>query len=164
MESSDNNSQDRRVGRKPLEITPAIIQKAEKLASLGMNKVQIAQALGMGESTLYEKMDAYPEFADAIKAGKAKGIALVTNKLIEKMERSQFDKDDPKSLQALRRSLSGYPAEFVDAVIAAGHAYEAQLQGTQTLGEATGILLMGNVVSTPMGGMPPWAKHYMPQK
>jgi len=34
---------------------------------------------------MYEKMPLYPEFAEAIKRGKAKGIALVTEKLQEKI-------------------------------------------------------------------------------
>ena len=72
------------VGRPLLEITPEIIEQAEVLASQGLTTQQIALALGMGESTLYEKKNKFPEFAEAIKAGKAKGVALVAEKLMEK--------------------------------------------------------------------------------
>ena len=85
----DNTEQEQQkknpVGRKPIEITPELIEQAETLAAQGMTQVQIALALGMGESTLYEKMEKYPEFSEAIKSGKAQGIALVTEKLLEKV-------------------------------------------------------------------------------
>lgn len=75
---------ERGVGRPPFEITEEVIAQAETLAAQGMTTQQIALALGMGETTIYEKQRAYPEFAQAIKSGKAKGIAIVTEKLLEK--------------------------------------------------------------------------------
>lgn len=74
------------VGKKPLIITPEMIKQAESYASRGLTQQQIADALGMGESTLYEKLHAYPEFAEAIKRGKAKGIAHVANNLLRNVE------------------------------------------------------------------------------
>lgn len=47
--------------------------------------MQIAEALGMGESTFYEKLGRFPEFKEAVKRGKAKGIAVVSGKLMEKI-------------------------------------------------------------------------------
>jgi hypothetical protein len=61
-----------------------MIAQAETLAGQGMTTEQIAQALGLGVSTIYEKFQRYPELADAIKKGKAIGIAVVTEKLLEK--------------------------------------------------------------------------------
>jgi len=85
-QEQDNTEQKKStVGRKPIEITKEIIDQAETLAAQGMTQVQIALALGMGESTLYEKMEKYPEFSEAIKSGKAQGIAMVTEKLLEKV-------------------------------------------------------------------------------
>jgi len=71
-------------GRPEFEITQEVINQAELLASQGLTQNQIALALGMGESTLYEKKAKFPEFAEAIKAGKAKGVAMVAEKLMEK--------------------------------------------------------------------------------
>lgn len=72
-------------GRPPFVITEEIIKQAEGLAMRGLTKQQIADALGMGESTLYEKQKEYPKFAEALKRGTAKGIAAVTGKLLEKV-------------------------------------------------------------------------------
>lgn len=71
-------------GRPAIEITDDIIAQAETLAAQGMGTEQIALALGMGASTFYEKQKRYPELKEAVKAGKAKGIAIVTEKLLEK--------------------------------------------------------------------------------
>lgn len=73
-------------GRPEFEITEEVCRQAESLAAHGMTQTQIALALGMGESTLYEKKAQYPEFAEAIKRGKAKGIMLVTKALMEKVK------------------------------------------------------------------------------
>ena len=72
------------VGRPEFEITQEVINQAELLASQGLTQNQIALALGMGETTLYEKKRNFPQFAQAIKEGKAKGVAMVAEKLMEK--------------------------------------------------------------------------------
>jgi len=86
MSEETNSSTDiaNPVGRPEFEITKEVIDQAELLASQGLTQNQIALALGMGESTLYEKKAKFPEFAEAIKAGKAKGVAMVAEKLMEK--------------------------------------------------------------------------------
>ena len=71
-------------GRPKIKITQKICQKAEHLASQGLTMSQIAAVLGIGESTLYEKQNEYPEFMESIKKGKAKGVAVITNALFEK--------------------------------------------------------------------------------
>ena len=71
------------MGRPLIEITPELCKRAESFAAQGLNREQIAQVLGMGVSTLYEKLNDYPEFLEAIEAGKAKGIAQVTNALFQ---------------------------------------------------------------------------------
>lgn len=70
-------------GRPPFEITAKVLKKAEEFASQGMTQEQIAASLGMGTSTLYSKLNEYPEFQDAIKRGQALGIATVTNSLFK---------------------------------------------------------------------------------
>lgn len=62
------------------------LKQVEKLASQGLTQQQIADALGISERSFRNYKEKFAEFADAIKKGKAKGIARVTNKLFEKIE------------------------------------------------------------------------------
>ena len=57
--------------------------KIEALAAQGLTMEQIAYSLGMGESTLYEWKKNKPEVSEAIKRGRAKGVATVTNALFQ---------------------------------------------------------------------------------
>ena len=56
------------------------------MAANGLTQEQIAAALGISESTLTKRKKENTDFTDAIKRGKAKGIALVTNKLMESIK------------------------------------------------------------------------------
>jgi transposase len=69
-------------GRKPIEID---LKQVEALAGSGLTEAQIAEALGIGYRTLETRKHDYSEFSQAIKKGKAKGIAHVTNKLMEQV-------------------------------------------------------------------------------
>jgi len=62
------------------------LNKVESLAANGLTQEQIACALGISESTLTKRKKENTDFTDAIKRGKAKGIALVTNKLMESIK------------------------------------------------------------------------------
>ena len=62
------------------------LAKVESLAANGLTQEQIASALGISERTLRSRKGEIADFADAIKRGKAKGIALVTNKLMESIK------------------------------------------------------------------------------
>jgi len=62
------------------------LAKVESLAANGLTQEQIASALGISESTLTKRKKENTDFTDAIKRGKAKGIALVTNKLMESIK------------------------------------------------------------------------------
>jgi hypothetical protein len=73
-----------KVGRPLIIIDDDICTKAEALSSKGLTMQQIADSLGLGLSTLYEKYEEYPEFLEAIKRGKAKGVAAMTNALFNK--------------------------------------------------------------------------------
>lgn len=77
------NSTRRKPGRPKILITAQMIRKAETLASKGLTKQQTAQCLGIGLSTLMEKQKEFPEFLEALKKGKAKGLATVTNALFQ---------------------------------------------------------------------------------
>ena len=62
------------------------LKQVESLAANGLTQEQIACALGISESTLHQRKRDSADFAAAIKRGKAKGIALVTNKLMESIK------------------------------------------------------------------------------
>jgi transcriptional regulator with XRE-family HTH domain len=62
------------------------LAKVESLAANGLTQEQIASALGISETTLHQRKRDSADFAAAIKRGKAKGIALVTNKLMESIK------------------------------------------------------------------------------
>tara|TARA_R100001460_G_scaffold32478_4_gene63695 strand:+ start:18912 stop:19400 length:489 start_codon:yes stop_codon:yes gene_type:complete len=73
-----------KVGRPKFVVTKEMCERAEAYASQGLTSEQIALALGIGESTLYDKQNEFKEFGEAIKRGKGRGIQRVTNKLYEK--------------------------------------------------------------------------------
>ena len=80
----------RKVGRPKFEITDDIMKKAEDYAAKGLTIDQIASVLGFSDATIYERQQEYPDFYDALKRGRATGIANVTNALYEK---ATVDKD-----------------------------------------------------------------------
>jgi len=61
-----------------------ICARASEMASRGLTVAQIADCLGVAESTLYKKQDEYVDFMDAIKRGRSKGMDEITNALFEK--------------------------------------------------------------------------------
>ena len=67
-------------GRPEIEID---LKEVERLASIGLNEGQVAAALGICQDTLTRKKRKYVDFADALKAGQAKGVATVANNLFE---------------------------------------------------------------------------------
>jgi len=73
-------------GRPPWIPTPEIMEQAESYASRGLKKKEIAIALGISRETMNEKCKEYPQFSDAIKRGRAKGLAHVANLLIKNAE------------------------------------------------------------------------------
>lgn len=81
----DDESTSNPVGRPPWIPTEETLKQVEKLAGQGMTQAQIADALGIGISTLMDKKKEFVEFAEAIKRGKANGVAYVTNKLMAKV-------------------------------------------------------------------------------
>ena len=62
----------------------SVCQEAREMASNGLTVAQIADCLGISESTLYGKQNEYTEFVGAIKRGRAEGIHKVSNALFEK--------------------------------------------------------------------------------
>lgn len=66
-----------------IEITPEMIKNAERLAARGLNVEQIAYSIGLGKTTLYERLKENKELSEAIKRGNARGIATIANCLYE---------------------------------------------------------------------------------
>lgn len=62
------------------------LAKVESLAAQGLTEEQIADALGISPRTLTNRKRDSADFADSIKRGKAKGIAIVTSKLMEQVK------------------------------------------------------------------------------
>lgn len=62
------------------------LKQVEALAANGLTQQQIADSLGISVDTLYSRKRENKDFQEAIKRGKAKGIAIVTNKLMGKIK------------------------------------------------------------------------------
>lgn len=60
------------------------LQHVETLAANGLTQQQIADSLGISVSTIESRLRESEEFKDAIKKGKAKGVAVIANQLFEK--------------------------------------------------------------------------------
>ena len=71
-------------GRPPFEVNQNIIDKVEKLAAQGLHQYQIADVLGICYQTLNEKKKEFSGFSDAIRIGKSKGVATITNAVFNK--------------------------------------------------------------------------------
>jgi hypothetical protein len=65
-------------GRKKINID---LEQVENLASRGLGTTQIARALGVSWNTIDRNRKRSVDFEDAIKRGKARGLAQVTNSL-----------------------------------------------------------------------------------
>ena len=86
LEDDEVQEEPKNKGGRPAWIpTEETLRTVEQLAGQGLNQQQIADALGIGVSTLMAKKNEFVEFQEAIKRGKAKGIAHVTSKLMAKV-------------------------------------------------------------------------------
>ncbi len=74
------------MGRKLSEID---LNEVEKLAAIGLNESQVADALGISVPTLERRKKDSEDFVSALKRGKAKGIAKVANNLFEQSKNGQ---------------------------------------------------------------------------
>lgn len=64
-----------KVGRPEYKVTQEVIDKVYSLARLLLNMKQIAACLGIGYETLFAKKRQFKKFSDAIKKGRADGLA-----------------------------------------------------------------------------------------
>ena len=79
------------MGRPKFEVTPEVLEKAERAMAQGLTREQCAAALGISPSTFYLYQAENSEFSEAIKRGEANGIVQVTNALYEK---ATIDRDN----------------------------------------------------------------------
>jgi DNA-binding XRE family transcriptional regulator len=100
------------VGRPAWTPTKKEIDDAEAYASRGLTKEQIAECLGIHYDTLNEKSKLYPEFSDAIKRGKAKGIAHVASNLMKNIENGSV----PAQIFWLKVNAKWKETEVVESV------------------------------------------------
>jgi len=63
---------------------PIDLDKVEQLAANGSTQEEICTILGISERTLYYRKAEIAEFADAIKRGRERGLAVVENALMKK--------------------------------------------------------------------------------
>ena len=73
-----DNKPIKKVGRKRINLD---LEQVENLASRGLGTTQIARALGVSWNTIDRNRKRSGDFEDAIKRGKARGLAQVTNSL-----------------------------------------------------------------------------------
>ena len=77
-----------RPGRKPIQID---LDKVESLAAQQMTDVQICDCLGISDETLRRRKRDHVEFVETIARGKAKGLAIITNKHFEAAKNGNVD-------------------------------------------------------------------------
>lgn len=68
---------------RPSEFKPEFVQQAEKLCLLGATDVEIADFFGVHPATVYRWKLEYPDFCEAIKAGKESADARVERSLYQ---------------------------------------------------------------------------------
>lgn len=72
-----------KIGRPRIEITPEQMGMVEGLSAV-LNAQQIADYFGMARSTFFERLADTPELEEKHRAGKAKAVATIGNRLIRK--------------------------------------------------------------------------------
>ena len=60
------------------------LKQITKLSATGLTVKQVAYTLGVGASTFFRRQQVMPEVKEAMDAGRAMGIAKVTNALFDK--------------------------------------------------------------------------------
>jgi hypothetical protein len=84
---SDSKPESKNPVGKPLWVpTKEILDKVESLAARGLNQEQIAHCIGIHPATLCDKKQVFCELDDALKKGKAQGIAHVTQALLNNID------------------------------------------------------------------------------
>lgn len=78
------------VGRKAWVPKKADFELVEAMAFEGVPLRHMAAQLGIGYSTLFEKINTYPELSETLQRGKAKGIRLISRKMLKKAQEGDY--------------------------------------------------------------------------
>ena len=111
----------RKVGRPRFEITPEVCEKVENLSAQGLTVEQISLVLGINKSTLFDKQNEYSDFSDAIKRGRGKGIANVTNALYEK---ATVDRDNTAIIFYLKNRAGWVDKQEIQSTVEQRHVID----------------------------------------
>ena len=115
------NKEKRKVGRPRFEVTPEVCEQVENLAAQGLTVDQIALVLGVSHWTIYERQNEFPEFSDAIKRGRGKGIANVTNALYQK---ATVDKDNTAIIFYLKNRAGWVDKQEIQSTVEQRHVID----------------------------------------
>ena len=108
----------RKVGRPRFEITPEVCEKVENLSAQGLTVEQISLVLGINKSTMFDKQNEYSDFSDALKRGRGKGIANVTNALYQK---ATVDKDNTAIIFYLKNRAGWVDKQEIQSTVEQRH-------------------------------------------
>ena len=111
----------RKVGRPRFEITPEVCEKVENLSAQGLTVEQISLVLGINKSTLFDKQNEYPDFSDALKRGRGKGIANVTNALYQK---ATVDRDNTAIIFYLKNRAGWVDKQEIQSTVEQRHVID----------------------------------------
>ena len=118
----------RKVGRPRFEITPEVCEKVENLSAQGLTVEQISLVLGINKSTMFDKQNEYPDFSDALKRGRGKGVANVTNALYTKA----VDGDNTAMIFYLKNRAGWVDKQEVQSTVEQRHINLLALAGAFT--------------------------------
>jgi hypothetical protein len=88
------------VGR-PTEYNPEYVEQAHSLALLGATDAEIAEHFGIGERTLYEWKNRYPQFSQSIKKGKIPADAKVAHALFDRATGAEWTEQQAIKLKTV---------------------------------------------------------------
>ena len=73
------------------EPSPQVISQIEFLAGTGLNQEQICHVVGISVDTLkLREKDGFTEITEALKRGRAKGVAMVSNAFFDEAKKGSF--------------------------------------------------------------------------
>lgn len=104
----------RKRGRKKIEITPQMLERARELASKGLRKADIARLLGMSHETFNNRQNEMPELAEAIELGRIEGVEFAVTALHRNVEAG----DTASIKYFLNNRTEGHWRDKVDYTIA----------------------------------------------
>ena len=115
------NDEKRKVGRPRFEITPEVCEKVENLSAQGLTVEQISLVLGINKSTMFDKQNEYSDFSDALKRGRGKGIANVTNALYQK---ATVDRDNTAIIFYLKNRAGWVEKQEIQSTVEQRHVID----------------------------------------